>query len=112
MEDASGYGRILRDDNGDLLGIVEHKDATDDQRLIGEFNSGIFCFEGDVLFPALDRVDRRNVQGEYYLTDVMGILRRDGQRVAVFRIENSEEVMGVNDRQQLELAERVMKGDG
>jgi bifunctional UDP-N-acetylglucosamine pyrophosphorylase/glucosamine-1-phosphate N-acetyltransferase len=112
VEDATGYGRILKDDNGDLMGIIEHKDATEEQRLIGEFNSGIFCFESDLLFTALQRVDRRNVQGEYYLTDVIGILRSDGCRVAVYRIENSDEVMGVNDRDQLELAERMMKGDG
>jgi bifunctional UDP-N-acetylglucosamine pyrophosphorylase/glucosamine-1-phosphate N-acetyltransferase len=111
VEDASGYGRILRDDSGDLLGIVEHKDATDEQRLIGEYNSGMFCFESGILFDALGRVDRKNVQGEYYLTDVMGILRGDGLRVAVFRIENSDEVMGINDRDQLAMAERMMKGD-
>jgi len=111
VEDASGYGRIVRDGNGDLLGIVEHKDATPEQREIGEYNSGIFCFESDVLFPALERVDRKNVQGEYYLTDVMGILRKDGLRVAVFRIDDAGEVMGINDRDQLALAERVMKGD-
>ncbi len=112
LEDAYGYGRIVKDDNGDLLGIVEQKEATEEQRLIGEFNSGIFCFESNVLFPALDRVDRGNTQGEYYLTDVIGILRSEGNRVAVFRIERSDEVMGVNDREQLALAERMMKGDG
>jgi bifunctional UDP-N-acetylglucosamine pyrophosphorylase/glucosamine-1-phosphate N-acetyltransferase len=111
VEDASGYGRILRDDSGDLLGIVEHKDATGEQRKIGEYNSGIFCFDSDVLFPALARVDRKNVQGEYYLTDVMGILRDEGKRVAVFRIDNADEVMGINDREQLALAERMIKGD-
>jgi bifunctional UDP-N-acetylglucosamine pyrophosphorylase/glucosamine-1-phosphate N-acetyltransferase len=112
VEDASGYGRILRDEGGNLLGIVEHKDATEEQRLIGEYNSGIFCFESEVLFPALDGVDRKNIQGEYYLTDVMGILRDEGRRIAVFRIDNSDEVMGINDREQLEMAERIMRGDG
>jgi UDP-N-acetylglucosamine diphosphorylase/glucosamine-1-phosphate N-acetyltransferase len=111
VEDASGYGRILRGEGGDLLGIVEHKDATEEQRSIGEYNSGMFCFESDILFSALDRVDRTNVQGEYYLTDVMGILRSDGKRVAVFKIDNADEVMGINDRDQLALAERMMKGD-
>jgi bifunctional UDP-N-acetylglucosamine pyrophosphorylase/glucosamine-1-phosphate N-acetyltransferase len=111
VEDASGYGRILRDDIGDLLGIVEHKDATDEQRLIGEYNSGMFCFESDILFSALERVDTANVQGEYYLTDVMGILRKDGRRVAVFKIDDADEVMGINDRDQLAMAERMMKGD-
>ena len=111
VEDATGYGRIIRDDSDDLLGIVEHKDATEEERLIGEYNSGMFCFESDILFPALERVDTANVQGEYYLTDIMGILRSDGLRVAVFEIDNSDEVMGINDRDQLALAERMMKGD-
>lgn len=112
LDDASGYGRIVRDDDDDLLEIVEHKDASEKQRLLGEFNSGMFCFESDILFPALDRVDRGNVQGEYYLTDVIGILRGEGCKVAVFRIDNSDEVMGINDSDQLALAERMMKGDG
>ena len=112
VEDAAGYGRILRDDSDDLLGIVEHKDATEEQRLIGEYNSGMFCFESDILFPALERVDTTNVQGEYYLTDVMGILRSDGKRVAIFKIDNAGEVMGINDPEQLAMAERMMKGDG
>jgi bifunctional UDP-N-acetylglucosamine pyrophosphorylase/glucosamine-1-phosphate N-acetyltransferase len=111
VEDASGYGRILRDDSGDLLGIVEHKDATPEQRRIGEYNSGMFCFESDILFSALEKVDTANVQGEYYLTDVMGILRKDGRRVAVFKIDDADEVMGINDRDQLAMAERMMKGD-
>ena len=111
VEDAAGYGRILRDDNDDLLGIVEHKDATDEQRRIGEYNSGMFCFESDILFSTLEKVDTTNVQGEYYLTDIMGILRKDGRRVAVFRIDNADEVMGINDRDQLAMAERMMKGD-
>ena len=111
VDDATGYGRILRDDSGDLLGIVEHKDATEEQRKIGEYNSGMFCFESDILFTALKRVDTSNVQGEYYLTDIMGILRNDGKRVAVFKIDNADEVMGINDCDQLALAERMMKGD-
>lgn len=111
VEDAAGYGRILRDDNEDLLGIVEHKDATPEQREIGEYNSGMFCFESDILFSALERIDTTNVQGEYYLTDIMGILRSDGRRVAVFKIDDADEVMGINDRDQLEMAERMMKGD-
>ncbi len=71
----------------------------------------MFCFDSDILFSALEKVDTTNVQGEYYLTDVMGILRNDGLRVAVFKIENADEVMGINDRDQLALAERMMKGD-
>ena len=111
VDDATGYGRILRDGDGGLLGIIEHKDATDEQRKIGEYNSGLFCFNSDILFPALDRVDRKNVQGEYYLTDVMGILRNDGRKVAVYKIAYADEVIGINTVEQLAMAERVMKGE-
>jgi bifunctional UDP-N-acetylglucosamine pyrophosphorylase/glucosamine-1-phosphate N-acetyltransferase len=111
VDDATGYGRILRDEGGNLLGIVEHKDATEEQRKIGEYNSGLFCFDSDMLFKALDRVDRKNVQGEYYLTDVMGILRGDGLKVAVFRIADANEVIGINTLEQLAMAEKVMQED-
>ena len=110
--DPSGYGRIVRDADGDLLRIVEHRDATDAERRIDEINSGIFCFEQRDLFRSLERVDRRNVQGEYYLTDVMEILRRAGHRTAVYRCPRSEEVMGVNDLDQLAEAERILRNDG
>lgn len=112
LDDAAGYGRIVRDPDGDLLRIVEHKDASDEERLIREINSGIFCFERPDLFPALEKVDRRNVQGEYYLTDVMEILRREGRRTAVHLCPRPKEVMGVNDLVQLAEAERMLGGDG
>jgi bifunctional UDP-N-acetylglucosamine pyrophosphorylase/glucosamine-1-phosphate N-acetyltransferase len=112
LDDAAGYGRIVRDQAGDLLRIVEHKDATEQELLIREINSGIFCFEREALYPALERVDRRNVQGEYYLTDVMEILRRGGQRTAVHGCPRPGEVIGVNDLDQLAQAERILGGDG
>ena len=112
LDDATGYGRIVRDTAGDLLRIVEHKDASEQELLIREINSGIFCFEREDLFTALERVDRRNVQGEYYLTDVMEILRRSGRRTAVHQCPDPGEVMGVNDLEQLAQAERILGGDG
>jgi len=112
LEDPGGYGRILRGEDGALLGIVEHKDASEREREIDEINSGIFCFEKGPLFSSLGRVNRGNVQGEYYLTDVMEIMRKDGRKVAVFRCPDPRQVVGVNDRRQLEEAERMMRRDG
>jgi len=112
LDDSSGYGRIVRDGEGAFERIVEHKDATDDQRGIGEISSGIFCFECPDLFSALKRLDRRNVQGEYYLTDVMGILKEQGKRVDAFTSDRYEEVVGINDAEQLEAAERLLQDDG
>ena len=112
LDDPSGYGRIVRGNSGEFERIVEHKDATEGQRGIEEINSGIFCFECPLLFSALNRVDRRNVQGEYYLTDVMEILRIDGMRIDAFESDRSEEILGINDMEQLEAAERLLQDDG
>lgn len=112
LDDPSGYGRIVRGGSGEFERIVEHKDATGEQRGIREINSGIFCFECPEIFSALKRVDRRNVQGEYYLTDVMEILRGDGKRVDAFESDRYEEVLGINDIEQLEAAERLLEDDG
>ncbi|MFA4948467.1 MAG: NTP transferase domain-containing protein [Candidatus Krumholzibacteriia bacterium] len=112
IDDPVGYGRIVRDGQGTFLRITEHKDANDSIRAIREINSGIFCFESADLFSALKRVGRRNVQGEYYITDVMEILQGEGNRVAVFRCDQREEVLGINTVEQLHAAEGLMKRDG
>ena len=112
LDDPSGYGRIVRGGSGDFERIVEHKDATLEQRGIREINSGIFCFECPDLFSALRRVDRRNVQGEYYLTDVMEILGARGKRIDAFRSDRCGEILGINDIEQLEEAERLLQDDG
>ncbi len=112
IDDPAGYGRIVRDGAGEFLRIAEHKDASDAVRAIREINSGIFCFECAELFPALKKVGRRNVQGEYYITDAMEILRRDGKRVAVYLCDQREEVLGINTAEQLETVERLMKKHG
>jgi bifunctional UDP-N-acetylglucosamine pyrophosphorylase / glucosamine-1-phosphate N-acetyltransferase len=112
IEDPSGYGRIVRDSEGKFLRIVEHKDATDDIRSVREINSGLFCFQSIHLFPALAQVERRNVQGEYYITDVMEILRREGKLVAVYLCDQREEVLGINTVAQLEAAEGLMRQHG
>ena len=109
VDDATGYGRILRAENGDVLGIVEHKDATDAQRAIGEFNSGIYVFDLPLLRGALTRLTTDNAQGEEYLTDVLAILRADGHRVSASIVANADEVMGVNDRVQLAIAGGLLR---
>jgi bifunctional UDP-N-acetylglucosamine pyrophosphorylase/glucosamine-1-phosphate N-acetyltransferase len=112
LDRPTGYGRIVRSETGDLVRIVEEKDASDEERLIGEINSGIFCFECPGFFDALKRVDRRNVQGEYYITDVMEILGSMEKRVGVFLCDQREEVLGINDRDQLLAAERLLRENG
>jgi bifunctional UDP-N-acetylglucosamine pyrophosphorylase / glucosamine-1-phosphate N-acetyltransferase len=105
FSDPSGYGRIVRDDEGSVIKIVETKkagDATAEELRINEINSGIYAFDGDKLPDALARVRSDNAQGEYYLPDVLGILRSDGHRVAASPLASEEETLGVNDRVQLQ----------
>lgn len=114
VPDPSGYGRILRDADGDVLGIVEHKDADEAQRAIDEVNSGIYAFDAAVLADALGRLSTDNAQGEQYLTDVLGIARADGLRVLAHPTADLWQVEGVNDRVQLaalgaELNRRVVR---
>ncbi|MGQ0722458.1 MAG: NTP transferase domain-containing protein [Candidatus Eiseniibacteriota bacterium] len=109
LPDATGYGRIVRSPSGTFLGIVEHKDATERERLIDEVNSSIYCFEAEALRSVLDRFRRDNVQGEEYLTDAIGLLRADGRRVVAVPAAAPEEILGVNTRGQLEDIERILE---
>ncbi|TDD37800.1 bifunctional UDP-N-acetylglucosamine diphosphorylase/glucosamine-1-phosphate N-acetyltransferase GlmU [Nonomuraea terrae] len=108
VPDPTGYGRILRDESGAVLAIVEEKDATAEQRAIKEMNSGIYAFDGDLLADAVKRVSTDNAQGEEYLTDVLGILRGDGHRVGACVAADFVEVEGVNDRVQLAAARKLL----
>lgn len=108
LSDPSGYGRIVRDDEGLFKAIVEQKDATDAEREINEINAGIYCFDTRKLFKALARVQNNNAQGEYYLTDVPALLREDGEDVAIFQHSESREIEGVNNRVQLADLERLL----
>ncbi|EMQ99369.1 bifunctional UDP-N-acetylglucosamine diphosphorylase/glucosamine-1-phosphate N-acetyltransferase GlmU [Paeniglutamicibacter gangotriensis] len=101
LDDATGYGRILRAEDGTVTGIREHKDASDDERAIREVNSGIYAFDAQVLRSALAEVTTENAQGEMYLTDVLGIARSTGGRVAAVVTEDAWQVEGANDRVQL-----------
>lgn len=109
--DATGYGRIIRQGLDNLVEkIVEHKDATEEERKIGEINTGTFCFKAADLFSALNRVKNDNSQGEYYLTDVMQILREQGKKAAVYRTDDAEEALGVNSSEQLAELEKRFAG--
>jgi len=101
LDDATGYGRILRAADGSVLGIREHKDASDAERAIREINSGIYAFDAAVLRDALNHVTTDNVQGEKYLTDVLAIARQGGGRVAAVVTGDRWQVEGANDRVQL-----------
>ncbi|WP_427016713.1 bifunctional UDP-N-acetylglucosamine diphosphorylase/glucosamine-1-phosphate N-acetyltransferase GlmU [Pseudarthrobacter sp. P1] len=101
LADAAGYGRILREADGTVAGIREHKDATDAEREIREINSGIYAFDAAVLRTALGQVTVNNAQGEMYLTDVLSIARAAGGRVAAVVTEDRWQVEGANDRVQL-----------
>ncbi len=108
LPDPSGYGRILRDESGRLLRIVEHKDASERERAIDEINSGLFCFEATDLVASLGRVGRGNAQNEYYLTDVIGLLADAGRAVGAYCVDDAREVAGVNDPGELEAARRFV----
>ncbi len=109
LEDPTGYGRIIRDAEGRFEKIVEQRDATPEEKLVNEINAGIYCFDTRQLFPALARVQPSNAQGEYYLTDVPGLLRTDGADVAVYLHTDAREVSGINTRVELAEFERLLR---
>jgi bifunctional UDP-N-acetylglucosamine pyrophosphorylase / glucosamine-1-phosphate N-acetyltransferase len=109
LDNPTGYGRIVRDEQNNFLRITEHRDATDDEKKIREVNSGIYCFDGSKLFEALRQVKPANNQGEYYLTDVAAILKSAGENVGLFCHQDSREVSGVNTRAELAEFENLMR---
>lgn len=109
MPDATGYGRVIRTAAGDVEKIVEHKDATEEERAVQEVNSGIYCFEKEALFPALKNVGCDNAQGEYYLPDVLSILRERGEKIWAVAADDYEETLGVNSRLHLAQAEKILR---
>lgn len=104
-----GYGRVLRGDKGQVLGIREEADASSDEKRITEINAGIYCFEIDSLLGALDKIKSGNKQGEYYLTDAIALLIHEGKRVDGFSLPDAQETHGVNDRKALSEAERILQ---
>lgn len=115
VDDPYGYGRVLRNEEGDVEAIVEEKDATPAQREVREINSGILAFDAEFLLGALPRIGNDNAKGEYYLTDVVAIARQDGLTVGAFPIADVMQTEGVNDRAQLarmgaEMNRRIVEG--
>ena len=104
-----GYGRIVRNDNAEVLRIVEQKDATDFEKQIKEINTGTYVFDNERLFEALKNINTNNAQGEYYITDVIGIFREAGEKVGAYTLKDFDESLGVNDRVALATAESVMR---
>ncbi|WP_160725678.1 bifunctional UDP-N-acetylglucosamine diphosphorylase/glucosamine-1-phosphate N-acetyltransferase GlmU [Bacillus sp. USDA818B3_A] len=109
IDNPTGYGRIIRNEKGLVEKIVEHKDASEEERIINEINTGTYCFDNQALFQALNNVSNDNVQGEYYLPDVIEILKKQGEVVTAFQTDEFEETLGVNDRVALSEAERIMR---
>lgn len=109
VPDPAGYGRVVRTPDGELAEIVEHRDATADQRRIDEVNSGVYAFDAALLRAALARLTRENSQGEEYLPDVVAVLRDEGRSVGLVSVADFHEVLGVNDRAQLAEAGRLLR---
>ena len=104
-----GYGRIIRDEGGNVEGIVEEKDATEMQRKIKEINAGIYCFDIEELLKALDSINNDNASGEYYITDVIKIMNDNGLKTGAVIVEDNTEILGVNDRVQLEILTKILR---
>ena len=104
-DDPAMYGRIVRDASGAVTRIVEAKDATDEEKRIGEVNAGIYVFDGDQLFSNLRRLSTNNSQGEYYLTDLLAMLRSDGKPIGAVVASDPIEALGVNSRAELATVE-------
>lgn len=115
IDDPTGYGRIERDADGQFLRIVEQKDASEEQLAIREVNPSYYCFRSDRLFDALSRVRNDNKQGEFYVTDVPGLLLEDGDTVEVIDAVPAEDILSINTPEQLAEVDRVLRarlGDG
>lgn len=108
-DDPTGYGRIVRDEGGNIEGIVEEKDTTEEQRKITEINAGIYCFDIEALLDALEKITPNNKQGEYYITDVIQIMNDSGLKTGAVLVEDNTEILGINDRIQLGILTKVLQ---
>ena len=108
-DNPKGYGRIIRDEGGNVLAIVEEKDTTEEQKEIKEINAGIYCFDIEELLSALDEIKPNNAQGEYYITDVIEIMNKKGLKTGAVVVEDNTEILGINDRIQLEMLTKVLQ---
>jgi UDP-N-acetylglucosamine diphosphorylase/glucosamine-1-phosphate N-acetyltransferase len=111
LDNPAEYGRIVRDRLGSVKRIVEFKDATEDEKRIREINSGIFCFKTNVLFSTLQKINNNNAQKELYLTDILEILKKEGEKVAAMTVTEPIEISGVNSREQLAFLENYLQNN-
>lgn len=109
MENPTGYGRIIRDEQHQLSYIIEQKDANEAELAVCEINTGTYCFDNKALFHALGQIDNNNAQGEYYLTDVIKIMREAKERLEAYCIQDNDETLGINDRLALAQATGLLK---
>jgi bifunctional UDP-N-acetylglucosamine pyrophosphorylase/glucosamine-1-phosphate N-acetyltransferase len=107
-EDPQGYGRIIKDTSGKIVKVMEEADAAPEEKKINEVNTSIYCFDTLLLFKYLSRIDSRNSQGEYYLTDIIAALAGDGHKIIGIPVKDTIEVEGINDRKQLSRLENIM----
>ncbi len=108
-DNPTGYGRILRDIGGSVKAIVEEKDATEIQKTIKEINAGVYCFDIQELLKVLKELKPNNAQDEYYLTDVIKIMNEKGLKTGAIIVEDNTEILGINDRKQLETVTKVLQ---
>ena len=108
MEDPTGYGRIIRDEKGNFVKSVEHKDANEKECASHEVNSGMYIFDTKELKEALEKITPNNAQGEYYLPDTLTIIKEKGLRVDAYALDNPEDITGVNDQEQLKAATEII----
>ena len=106
LNDPAGYGRIMKNHNNQLIKIIEHKDATNEERKVNEINSGIYIFNSNILMESIPLINNNNVQKEYYLTDIFNFINEDD--TAIYEIEDYNEIAGINTIEQLEELEKTL----
>ena len=109
MHDPAGYGRVILETDNTFQKIVEEKDATDDEKKICIVNAGVYCFDVQKLFGSLEKISNDNAQGEYYLPDVLPILKNAGEKIGTFAADYADDVIGINDRVQLAAADKSLR---
>jgi bifunctional UDP-N-acetylglucosamine pyrophosphorylase/glucosamine-1-phosphate N-acetyltransferase len=109
VPDPEGYGRIIKDKKGDIIKIVEEADASAEEKKINEVNSSFYCFDSRSLFENIGKIDRSNIQKEYYLTDIIEVLIKNGENICCLKVRDYREVIGINNMVQLTKAESIMQ---